>query len=718
MKRSGYRVDSSFSHRLRFLIVALVLVILAGCGEPVEQAPPPVETGQDETVGAGGSFSADQAAPFVQMALDCATREYPNKIGHTMQSDEDQGTPRSLHPAFFGCFDWHSSVHGHWLLARFARLYPEHPLSAQARAVLDRHLTRVRISGEAEYLLGEGRASWERPYGLAWLLQLAAELREWQDEGGAAAARWSAALQPLENACTERLAAWLPKLAYPIRTGEHSQTAFAFGLVLDYARAAGDQALEDLVVRTSRRLYGADTAGDLRFEPSGQDFLSPVLAEADLMRRVMPPREFSSWLAGFLPGIPRAGRNAAATCWLPVAEVTDRSDGKLAHLDGLNLSRAWMLEGIAAGLPADDPRRPVLETAARIHRTAGLAAVTGEHYEGGHWLGTYAMYLASGRGLAAARPQPALLAGGSWPDGVVTVTHGGVGSPPDWSPACQTAADTAFREVKASGSALAGAVAGTVVLENNPIFNAGTGANIRLDGKTIQMDAALMTSDGRFAAVAVIENVRNPILVAREVLDTPHRMLAGDGATRFAHVMGFADEVPTCPEAEAKYRKRIARLLEGRAGGGYDRFDWRRAWNFPGPPPVAVVEPEGASGPETGDTVGTVVRAADGTFAVTLSTGGTSITLDGRVGDVPIYGCGSFAGPAGAVACTGHGEEIIKQMMARTVYNLMAEGFSPQEAVRRSVLSFPAEWSLGLIAVGRDGWAVGANMQMAYGVAR
>jgi len=378
-----------------FSVAILILFFCAGCGDPVTehkerlQSPVPTGTTDDE------AFTPDQAAHFVRLALDCAVQEYPNKIGHTMQSDADQGTPRSLHPAFYGCFDWHSSVHGHWLLARFVRFYPEHGLAAEARSVLEGHLTSDLIDAEVDYLLSEGRATWERPYGLAWLLQLAMELQEWKSEGDADARRWATALDPLEDACVIRLRDWLPKLAYPIRTGEHSQTAFAFGLMLDYARAAEDSSLADLVEQTSRRLYGHDKQSDLRYEPSGQDFLSPILAEADLMRRVMKPAEFARWFRDFLTDVPR--RSYAG--WLPTATVTDRSDGKLAHLDGLNLSRAWMLEGIAFGLPEDDPRGAALGAAARAHREAGLAAVTGEHYEGGHWLGTFAMYLSSRRGL-------------------------------------------------------------------------------------------------------------------------------------------------------------------------------------------------------------------------------------------------------------------------------------------------------------------------------
>jgi hypothetical protein len=377
-------------------VLVLSVLVVSGCGERVGEDA--VSAGSDASRRAP-ELSADEAAAFAALAIGCAEQEYPNKIAHTMRSDADQGTPGSLHPAFFGCFDWHSSVHGHWLLARFARRDGDHPAAAEARRILDAHLTPGAIAAETAYLQTEGRESWERPYGLAWLLQLAAELHEWAAAGDADAARWAAHLQPLTAACVARLSSWLPKLAYPIRTGEHSQTAFAFGVMLDYARVTADEAFAALVAGTTRRLYLADTGGDLRFEPSGQDFLSPLLAEADLMRRVLPPEAFADWLTAFLPQMPVHPAAPGAKAWLPVARVTDRSDGKLAHLDGLNLSRAWMLEGIVAGLPAADGRRTVLKAAADRHRQAGLAAVTGEHYAGGHWLGTYAVYLVTGRGL-------------------------------------------------------------------------------------------------------------------------------------------------------------------------------------------------------------------------------------------------------------------------------------------------------------------------------
>ncbi|MDL2718684.1 MAG: DUF2891 domain-containing protein [Acidobacteriota bacterium] len=337
------------------------------------------------------SFDEKAAARFAGLALACVGKEYPNKIAHTLESDEDAKPPRLLTPVFFGCYDWHSSVHGHWLLARLARQFPESPFAGPARSALRASFTPEKVSGEVAYLTGKGRGTFERPYGLAWLLRLCAELRSWDDVEAKA---WAKTLEPLERAAASRLGEWLPKLAYPIREGEHAQTAFAFGLVLDWARVAHDAAMERLVVARTRDLYAKDRACPIGYEPSGQDFLSPCLAEADLMRRILAPEPYASWLRRFLPGV--TGRGSS---WLQVAVVTDPSDGKLAHLDGLNLSRAWMLEGIAASLPQADPRLRALRSTAAAHRDSGLAAVTGAHYEGGHWLGTFAVYLVTGAGL-------------------------------------------------------------------------------------------------------------------------------------------------------------------------------------------------------------------------------------------------------------------------------------------------------------------------------
>jgi len=329
---------------------------------------------------------------FASLALACVQQEYPNKIAHVMASDADVRPPRELTPAFYGCYDWHSAVHGHWLLARLARLYPEAPFATRARAALAANLTPEHIAAEVLYLDGKGRVSFERPYGLAWLLQLAAELHEWDDPQ---ARSWSQAVAPLAQRAASRLTEWLPKLTRPIREGEHDQTAFALGLALDWATTTTDTASAAVFRAAVRRFYLADRACPLGYEPSGHDFLPPCLAEADVVGRVLPAAEFATWLQGFLPQLPRDGRGD----WLEPGIVTDPSDPKLAHLDGLNLARAWMLEGVAARLPQKDSRRPALLAAATRHRDAALPRVTGEHYEGGHWLGSFATYLVTGRGL-------------------------------------------------------------------------------------------------------------------------------------------------------------------------------------------------------------------------------------------------------------------------------------------------------------------------------
>jgi hypothetical protein len=332
------------------------------------------------------------AGRFAGLALKCLHDEYPNHVSQTLNGAGDARQPHELTPAFYGCFDWHSDVHGHWLLVRLLRLFPEAPFAAAARAELARSFTAANIAGELAYVQAPNRASFERPYGLAWLLQLSAELRNSRDP---LAQQWQATLQPLENEAAVRVKAWLPKLHYPIRVGEHDQTAFSFGLIWDWAAVADDAAMRGLLEDAAQRFYSRDRRCPLNYEPSGEDFLSPCLAEADFMRRVLSSKRFARWLTGFLPEIPPISTRE----WLTPAIVTDRADPKLAHLDGLNLSRAWMLEGIAKGLPKTDPRVPALLRAAAAHREAALPWVTGEHYEGGHWLGTFAVYLTSGSGL-------------------------------------------------------------------------------------------------------------------------------------------------------------------------------------------------------------------------------------------------------------------------------------------------------------------------------
>jgi hypothetical protein len=334
---------------------------------------------------AASDFDQTQAARFAKMALDCVHQEYPNKIAHSLNSDADVKPPRELTPAFYGCYDWHSSVHGHWLLVRLTRLFPQAPFAVDARRALAQSITPPNIAQEVKYLSVEGRNTFERPYGLAWVLQLAAELKEWDD---VEARGWSATLQPLAQAVTARIASWLPKLDHPIRTGEHNNTAFAMGLMLDYARVTGNAEFGRLLESRARDYYLKDRNCPLAYEPSGEDFLSPCLAEADALRRILPQDEFVRWFAAFLPHVD-----------LEPTRVSDVTDGKLYHLAGLNLSRAWMLEGILSNLPGSDARRkPLAELAGKL-RQAGLESIKSEHYEGGHWLGSFAVYLVSGRGL-------------------------------------------------------------------------------------------------------------------------------------------------------------------------------------------------------------------------------------------------------------------------------------------------------------------------------
>jgi len=330
---------------------------------------------------------------FALLALDCVHREYPNKISHVLSSDEDIAAPRDLTPAFYGCFDWHSSVHGHWLLTRLLTTQPGGVYEEEIREKLARSFTADNIAAELAYYTAEGRGSFERPYGIAWYLQLILELEESEDPQ---LAEWRETLRPLEDAIIAEVLDWLPKLSYPIRLGTHNQSAFAFGLMLDYARGVGNAELEKALVDKTLDFHRADVDCPLAYEPSGEDFLSPCLMEADLMRRVMDAPEFARWLAAFLPQIPNDG----SADWLEPGIVLDASDGKLVHLDGVNLSRAWALEGIISGLPADDQRIAALRAAADEHREVGIAAVSDEHYSGSHWLASFATYLTTQRGIA------------------------------------------------------------------------------------------------------------------------------------------------------------------------------------------------------------------------------------------------------------------------------------------------------------------------------
>ena len=341
-------------------------------------------------------ISPELAARFSALALSCIHQEFPNKISRTTDTAEEIGRPKELFPVFYGCFDWHSAVHGHWLLVRLLRTGPQ---DAAWRDEAIRKLTQSfsvhNIQSEMKNFSRPARGSWERPYGLAWYLQLTAEVRQWYSETGNENANWWLMnLEPLERDIADSLKDWLPKLAYPIRLGTHNQSAFAFGLMLDWARTAGDKEMERLIIERSLAFHKNDVNCPLAYEPSGEDFLSPCLMEADLMRRILSADEFNSWFTKFMPDVPTDG----SADWLAPGIVKDASDGKLVHLDGVNSSRAWNLYNIARALPEDDPRRASLVAAAKVHADTGVAAVSDEHYSGSHWLASFATYLMTDRG--------------------------------------------------------------------------------------------------------------------------------------------------------------------------------------------------------------------------------------------------------------------------------------------------------------------------------
>ncbi len=337
---------------------------------------------------APGTLTKEQASAFAKLALKGASKEYPHKPGIVFEAAADVKNPKALHPAFHGCFDWHSSVHGHWMLARVLRQFPDLPEAKEIRSVLNDHLTTENLKTEADYFARKEAKSFERPYGWAWLLKLADELHTWDD---ADAKKWSANLKPLAELIANRYIEFFPKQTYPIRSGVHSNTAFGLAFAHDYARTVGDKKLQAAIEERAKAYYGKDEDAPARWEPDGADFLSPSLCEADLMRRVLPAGEFRTWFHKYLPG---AAKGEPATLFAP-ATVTDRADPQLVHLDGLNLSRAWCMKGIAAALPADDPARKVLVESAAKHADAALKHVASGDYAGEHWLASFAIHMLS-----------------------------------------------------------------------------------------------------------------------------------------------------------------------------------------------------------------------------------------------------------------------------------------------------------------------------------
>lgn len=352
--------------------LALALVATTAMTQPAPETPT--------------TLTPAAATAFARLALKGVVREYPNHPGHALGGPQDALTPKALHPAFYGSYDWHSSVHGHWLLVKVLRTHPALPEAKQIRAVLDAHLTDANVKVETEYFQRKESKSFERPYGWTWLLKLKAELHDWDD---ADAKRWSANLRPLADLIAAKYVTYYPKQTYPTRVGTHANTAFGLAFAHDYAVAVSDAKLRGLIEGRARDYFGKDADYPAAWEPGGADFLSPALAEADLMRRVLPRDEFRTWFARFLPG---AAKGEPAALFTP-ATVTDRSDPQLVHLDGLNLSRAWCMRAIANALPVGDPARAALRAGVARHAAAALPHVASGDFAGEHWLASFAVHL-------------------------------------------------------------------------------------------------------------------------------------------------------------------------------------------------------------------------------------------------------------------------------------------------------------------------------------
>ena len=371
-------------HRLwipLLLLIGLVLLAMATTASVFQSNQPRLRCGNRDFI-----MRSDAASAFARLALKGIRREYPNKPADVLNGPEDVKSPKAMHPAFYGCFDWHSAVHSHWTLVRILSRFPELPERAEIRAALNENLSEANLKVEAEYFARPNTQSFERPYGWAWLLKLAEELHAWDDPD---AKKWSKNLQPLADAIVARYLAYFPKQTYPIRSGVHSNTAFGLAFAWDYAVAVGNLPLRNLVEERARFYYGNDMNIPAAWEPGGADFFSPSLMEADLMRRILPRNEFRTWLLRCLPDIFKGEPKSA----VEPAVVSDRSDPQIVHLDGLNLSRAWCLYGISEALPLNDPIREILHASAIRHEGAALPHIATGDYMGEHWLASFAVYL-------------------------------------------------------------------------------------------------------------------------------------------------------------------------------------------------------------------------------------------------------------------------------------------------------------------------------------
>ncbi len=359
------------------LPLLLVLLLIFSCSNHENTGESKLNL--DSEIDSVYQLTPDQANKLAELPLACMQTEYPNKLGQTIGSGDDLGEPNTLHPAFYGCFDWHSAVHGHWSLVKLLKAFPELEKADEIRMKLAENISSDNIEKEILYFMGEHNTSYERTYGWAWLLKLAEELYTWDDT---LAKELEQNLQPLTELIVNKYIEFLPKLVYPIRVGEHTNTAFGLSFAWDYANTTGNGKLMKSIEKRARDFYLADSDCPISWEPSGYDFLSPCLEEMDLMRRVLNATEFAEWMTSFAPQL------LDINFELPPGMVSDRTDGKLVHLDGLNFSRAWVLFGLAKQYPEYSHLTKIAEE----HISYSLPNLFGDGYEGGHWLGTFAIY--------------------------------------------------------------------------------------------------------------------------------------------------------------------------------------------------------------------------------------------------------------------------------------------------------------------------------------
>jgi len=360
------------------ILVCIAFVIL-GCQNPSKEATDAATVAATTTDIPTPQLTLEQANHLALLPLKCVDQEYPNKMGHVTAAPEDQKRPAIQHPVFYGCFDWHSAVHGHWSAVALLKQFPELDHAAALLNKLSSNITAANVAVEIAYLNTDHNTTYERTYGWAWLLKLQQELDTWKTPEGQ---RMATDLQPLTDLIVERYVDYLPKLNYAIRVGEHSNSAFGMAFAWDYAVHAGKTELQEAIKTKALEFYKNDRDCPISWEPSGYDFLSPCLEEIDIMRCVLPAAEFHPWLQEFLPGMENG------TLDIEIGKVSDRTDGKLVHIDGLNLSRAWVLYGLAAQY---EQYQPLVEIA-DAHLTHTLPNLVSDDYEGGHWLGSFAIY--------------------------------------------------------------------------------------------------------------------------------------------------------------------------------------------------------------------------------------------------------------------------------------------------------------------------------------